>query len=145
MRTEHPRRVNSDSEHVFSTVGRVFALLSNAIVLTATWLGTRNTIRTGKEVGLSTVFASFLFWNGLRTFAFLVAINLAQIVLSCFHFDGVMFSDLPRAMISVCVSRFFLSLHKLGTHDTDESLSLQSISSILTFVHGQSIHLTEWK
>ncbi|PIL24138.1 hypothetical protein GSI_13890 [Ganoderma sinense ZZ0214-1] len=137
--------VNTDHGVPVSTIGRVFALLSNTIVLAATWLGTRHTIQTGKEVGLSTVFASFLFWNGLRTFAFLIVMNVVQIVLSCFRIDGIAFLDLPRVLISICVSRFFLSLHRLGTHDPHESLSLPPFSSIHTFEHGESIGLSEWK
>ena len=57
----------------------------------------------------------------------------------------VLITVLECRMISICVSRFFLSLHKLGTHDPDESVGFKSFSSIPMLVHGQSIRLTEWK
>ncbi|KAI1794511.1 hypothetical protein LXA43DRAFT_108126 [Ganoderma leucocontextum] len=138
--------VSEATVNMLSTVGRVCALLSNTIVLVVTWIGTRGTIQTGKEVGLGTVFASFLFWNGVRTFASLIVINLAQIALSFFRVSGAMSLDLPGVLISICISRFFLSLHRLSTHDSDQSLSVPLLSSIhVSFAQGQSIRLPEWK
>ncbi|EJF65995.1 hypothetical protein DICSQDRAFT_49269 [Dichomitus squalens LYAD-421 SS1] len=51
-------------------LSRTCALLSNGLVLAATWVQTWSTIRTAREFGLSASFASFLLWHGLQTFGY---------------------------------------------------------------------------